>query len=390
MFAFLKDKLKKAIGSFSRKVEEEVPEKEEKKEVELEIVEQPVEEEKKVEREKVEEKAEKKKEKKPEKEKVEVKTEVFKEEKKEEEIEVDIEKELKEEGKKGIFARIKERIVTKKISEEKFEELFYELEIALMENNVAVSVIENIKEDLKKELVEKSIKRGDIEKRVRESLKESIEKLFDVEGIDLISKIKEKEGPFVIVFVGVNGSGKTTTIAKVANFILKNKLKCVLGAADTFRSGAREQLEEWGKRLKVEVVGGQYNADPASVAFDTIAKAKAHGIDAVLIDTAGRQHGNTNLMQEMKKIIKVAKPDLKIFIGEAITGNDVVEQSVKFNEVIGIDGIILTKADVDEKGGALISSSYVTKKPILYLGIGQSLNDLEKFDKDKIINGLGF
>ena len=219
-------------------------------------------------------------------------------------------------------------------------------------------------------------------------MRDSITGLFDVGKIDLLSRIKSKK-PFVIVFVGVNGSGKTTTIAKMARFCQKNNLSVVIAAGDTFRAAAIDQLEVHAKNLGIKMIKQDYGSDSAAVAFDAIKHAEATGRDVVLVDTAGRLHSNVNLMDEMKKIIRVAKPDIVLFVGESITGNDCVEQAKKFNEAIGIDGIVLAKADVDEKGGAAISVSYVTKKPILYLGTGQGYDDLAEFDSRIVIDGLG-
>lgn len=292
------------------------------------------------------------------------------------------------EQRRGFFGALSDTIFKTSLSEEKFEELFWEMEVILLENNVAVEVIELIKHNLKKELVEKKIIRGQINKIIIETLRDSLEQTFAVEQIDFIEKIKEKK-PFVIVFVGINGSGKTTTIAKIAQKLKDNKLSCVMAAGDTFRAAAIQQLEEHANNLQVKLIKHDYGSDPAAVGFDAIKYAQAHNIDCVLIDTAGRLHSNTNLVDEMKKIIRVTKPDLKLFIGEAITGNDCVEQARKFNEAIGIDGIILAKADVDEKGGAALSVSYVTGKPILYLGTGQKYSDLEEFNSEKIIEQLG-
>ncbi len=291
--------------------------------------------------------------------------------------------------KKGVFARLKEAVTTTKVSAARFDELFWELELAMLENNVAFEVINKIKEDLKKDLVEKPIKRGKVEDAVQESLRESILGLFD-EGkyIDMLKKAREKK-PYVVAFLGANGSGKTTTIAKLASMFQSKGLKCVLAAGDTWRSAAIQQLEEHANRLNVPIVKQDYGADPAAVAFDAVEMAKARGIDVVLIDTAGRQHSNANLMDEMKKIVRVAKPDLKVYIGEMIAGNDCIEQIQSFDSAVGIDAVVLSKADIDEKGGTAISVTYVTKKPILFLGMGQEYKDLEVFDKEKILNSLG-
>jgi len=308
--------------------------------------------------------------------------EVIEEEEKPEEVEEEPEK------KKGFFQKITEVISKKALSEKQFDDLFFELEVVLMENNVAVEVIEKIKQDLKQELVEKPILRRKVKDIIIETLKKSLNELFDVDKINLIEKAKEKK-PFIICFVGINGSGKTTSIAKICNLLQKNNLNCVLAAADTFRAASIEQLQLHADKLGVRMIKHDYGSDSAAVAYDAIKYAQAKKQDVVLIDTAGRLHSNVNLMDEVKKLVRVAKPDLTLFVGESITGNDCVEQAKKFNEALGIDGIILTKSDVDEKGGAAISVSYVTKKPILYLGTGQEYDDLKEFDPEIIISGIG-
>ena len=166
-------------------------------------------------------------------------------------------------------------------------------------------------------------------------------------------------------------------------------MSSVIAASDTFRAAAIHQLDEHGEKLGIKVIKHDYGSDPAAVAFDARKYAEAKKIDVVLVDTAGRLHSNVNLMDEVKKIIRVVKPNLKVFVGESITGNDCVEQSKKFNEVVGIDSIILTKADVDEKGGAAISISYITGKPIIYLGVGQGHDDLRIFDEKELVRSLG-
>src|SRR3989338_1718092 len=310
------------------------------------------------------------------------------EEQEESETEEEPEPAEKEGEKKGFFARLTETITKKTLSESAFNEIFEDLEIALLENNVAVEVIEKIKQDLKEALVDKKITRGKIEETIAFTLKKSIADLFNVKPIDLLSEAKKKK-PYVIAFVGVNGSGKTTTIAKLAYFFQQKGMKPVIVAADTFRAAAIQQLEEHANKLNVKLIKHDYGADPAAVAFDGVKYAQLKQMDVVLIDTAGRQHSNKNLQDEMKKIVKVIKPDLKVFVGESITGNDCVEQVRQFNQAINIDGIILTKVDVDEKGGAAISVSYVTGKPILYLGTGQKYEDLKPFDKKLVLGHLG-
>jgi len=367
--------------SHSVKVKEKEVKKEKEKPIEEEIVPEEKVEDKKVIEEAKEEEEEK------------IEEEVVEKPEKKIEKEKEIEKKVEEtpvKEKKGFFGKLKESFTKKTLSKEKFDDLFWDLEVSLLENNVAVEVIEKIKEDLKNALTSGKVSRLGINELIRLSLKKSISELFEVPGFDLIERIKkEKKRPFVIAFIGVNGSGKTTTLAKIANLFLNNDLKVVLAASDTFRAAAIDQLEEHAHNLGVKMISQGYNADPAAVAFDAIEHAKSKGIDIVMIDTAGRLHSNTNLMVELEKVIRVSKPDLKIFIGESITGNDCVEQAKQFDEKVGIDAIILSKADVDEKGGAAISVSYVTGKPILYLGVGQNYGDLKKFDKHKIIKSMG-
>ncbi|MBT7903166.1 signal recognition particle-docking protein FtsY [Candidatus Woesearchaeota archaeon] len=310
--------------------------------------------------------------------------------KEDDQADLEVAEEISEKKEKtGFFGKLKQKVAAKTLSESKFEDLFFELEITLLENNVAVEVIEKIKTDLKERLVDHKLNRFEIETIIMSTLKKSLNEILDFEPFDILEKVKHKK-PFVITFVGVNGCGKTTTIAKLARFFQSQQLKPVLVAADTFRAAAIQQLEEHANRLGVKMIKHDYGSDPAAVAFDGIKYAESKGLDVVLIDTAGRLQSNINLMDEMKKIMRVANPDLKIFIGESITGNDCVEQAKKFNEAVEFDGIVLSKADVDEKGGAAISVSYVTGKPVLFIGTGQSYKDLELFSRTKIMKTLGF
>jgi len=268
-----------------------------------------------------------------------------------------------------------------------FEEMFEELQLILIQNNVAYSAVESIKNSLAERLIGRTLKEVNLTKE----LKEAIESIL-INPPNFIGTIKESleiKKPFVILFAGINGSGKTTTIAKIANYLLKNKLTVCLVAADTFRAAAIQQLEEHANKLKVPIIKKDYGSDPASVGFDAITHAKKNKIDVVLIDTAGRMQNKDSLMNEIEKIARVNKPDMRIFVGESITRNDATEQAKAFNKALSLSGIILSKADVDEKGGTAISVSAVTGKPILFLGTGQTYNDLEVFDKKKLIEKLG-
>src|SRR3989339_752842 len=301
-----------------------------------------------------------------------------------------VEEKIQETQKKKSFF---EKILTGtiKISEEEFNNYSEELEMLLLENNVAFEVTEKVLGELKEKLVGKEIPRKELEQEIKNNLKEILKEIL-IEPFNIIEKIKEKSKrgePYVILFCGINGTGKTTTIAKIAHMLKQEKLSCVIAAADTFRAAAIDQIKTHGERLDTKVIAHEYGSDPASVGFDAIKYAKKNNIPCVLIDTAGRIHTATNLLREMEKIVKVCKPDTKIFVGESITGNDAIEQVKSFNDIIGIDGIILSKADIDEKGGTALSLGYTTKKPILYLGIGQEYNQIELFDKNKFLEKLG-
>ncbi len=296
--------------------------------------------------------------------------------------------EEKIEEKQGFFSKLKNKLLSSTLTQESFNEIYTDFEIDLLENNVALEVSDKIKESLSKDLVGKSFKKSDIENKILESLKNSISSIL-VEPPDLIKQIKKAEKPFKILFFGINGSGKTTSIAKLASLLKSKGFSCVLAAADTFRAASIEQLEKHAVKLNVPIIKHDYGADPAAVAFDAINHAKKNHIDIILIDTAGRMYTKSNLIKEMEKIVRITQPNLKIFVGESITGNDAVEQAKTFNEAIGIDGIILTKADVDDKAGAILSVSYVTNKPIYFLGTGQGPGDLQTFKKSDVLKHLG-
>ncbi len=303
---------------------------------------------------------------------------------------VEVKQQAVEKG--GFIKRLTKKFTTTKLDEQLFTKIWEPLEIILFENNVALPVVESIRSNLEAELIAHELKKEELERIIRDALKKSVRDLL-VEPFSLVNAVKEgikKDGrPYIILFFGINGSGKTTTIAKIAHLLQKNNLKPVLAAADTFRAASIEQLQKHGAKLGVIVIKQDYGADPAAVAYDAIQYSKAHMADVVLIDTAGRMHTQANLMREMEKITRVAKPDLRIFVGESIAGNDVVEQAKNFSNSVGIDAVVLTKAEVDEKGGAALSVGYVTKKPVLLLGVGQDYNDIKVFDKEKIIQQLG-
>lgn len=298
-----------------------------------------------------------------------------------------------EPGTKSFFKKITSKINKIKISEKEFDVYADELEMLLLENNVALEVAEKIIKKLKEDIIGKELLKKEIEEEIKDSFKEIIREIL-VDPFDIVEKVKEKiddqsKEPYVILFCGINGTGKTTTIAKIADFLKKNNLSCVIAAADTFRAASIEQIKEHGDKIGIKIISHDYGADPASVGFDAIKYAKKNFINCVLIDTAGRMHTSKNLLKEIEKISRVCKPDLKIFVGESITGNDIIEQVKSFDWAIGLDGIVLTKADIDEKGGTALSVGYITKKPILYLGTGQQYDEIEVFDKEKFIKRLG-
>jgi fused signal recognition particle receptor len=309
-----------------------------------------------------------------------------------EEIKEEIEEEKEEveekEEKKGFFSRLVKKLSTKKLSEEGFEDIFSDFGITLLENNVALDVVDKIKGSLAEDLVGKQFSKKEVEGKVMESLKSSVLDVL-MDPPDLIKQIKEKTGTYTIIFFGINGSGKTTSIAKLAHKLKKEKISCVLAAADTFRAASIEQLQHHGEKVGVKVISHSYGSDPAAVAFDAKKYAEKNGVKVVLVDTAGRMYTKTDLLREMEKIVRVSEPDLKMFVGESITGNDAIEQARKFKEAVGIDGIVLSKADVDEKAGTILSVSYVTGKPIYFLGVGQKYEDLKEFSKKDVLKNIG-
>jgi len=299
----------------------------------------------------------------------------------------------------GFFDRFKitkriKRVLGKEVvlTEEDVEEVLEELELELLEADVAYEVTEKLIQSLRDQLIGRKIgPKDDPEKVIRDALKNAIKEVLSQRTVDIYQVIEEKKKkgePTVILFVGINGTGKTTTIAKLAYLLKKRGYSVVLAAGDTFRAGAIEQLEEHGRRIGVKVVKQQRGADSAAVIYDAIEHARARGIDVVLADTAGRQATNVNLMEEIRKVVRVTKPDLVIFVGDALTGNDAIVQAEEFNRVVDFDGVVLTKVDADAKGGAALSIAYAIGKPILFLGTGQGYEDLEEFSVEWMIDKL--
>jgi fused signal recognition particle receptor len=300
----------------------------------------------------------------------------------------DDEKEEKKKSRFGFLSFIKE----KSISEKDLEDILWELELGLLEGDVAMEVANAVVETLKENLIGVKIKRSDeVFTYTYAALRKAVSKIITIDGkkmTEMLEQAKSQGKPLVVMFVGINGTGKTTTIAKIANYYLKKGYNPVVAASDTFRAGAIEQISHHTDKIGIKIIKHQKGSDPAAVAFDAIEHAKSKGKELVLIDTAGRMQTNTNLMDEMKKIKRVAKPDLVIFVGDALTGNDAVEQATKFNDTIDIDGVILTKAEADSKGGASLSISYVIQKPIMFLGIGQGYDDIIEYDPEWVLEQL--
>jgi fused signal recognition particle receptor len=282
------------------------------------------------------------------------------------------------------------KITTTELKAEKLRPVLSDFKLSLVENDVAFPVAERICDEMEKRLDGIQIKRlEDRKKIVKANLREVLlETMLTNDRVDLLMAIEEKRKkgePYVIVFVGINGTGKTTTIAKFAQFLKKKGHSVVLACSDTYRAGSIEQLEEHAKRLGVHMIKHKYGADPAAVAYDTVNHAKAHGTNVVLIDTAGRIQTNRNLMNELAKIKRIVNPDMTILTVDSLTGNDAVMQAEEFHKSVGIDATILTKVDADVKGGSALSVTYVTRKPVLFIGTGQKYEDLENFEPEKFV-----
>jgi fused signal recognition particle receptor len=291
---------------------------------------------------------------------------------------------------KSGFKGLVNKVTTTEIKAESLKPIMSDFKMSLAENDVAFPVADKICDELEKRLVGVQVKRlEDRKKIVEENLKQVLlEVMMTNVRVDLLNLANEKRKngeQLVLMFVGINGTGKTTTIAKVAQFFHDKNFSVVLAAADTYRAGSIEQLEEHAKRLGMRIIKSNYGGDPAAVAYDSVVHAKAHGINVILIDTAGRMQTNQNLMNELVKVKRVVQPDLTVLTVDSLTGNDAVMQAEEFNNAVGIDATILTKVDADVKGGSALSVTYVTRKPILFIGVGQTYKDLELFNPERFV-----
>lgn len=298
------------------------------------------------------------------------------------------------EGLRKALALFSERISTSDVLDNKTEREIDNLKLQLVENDVSVEVSEKIIEEMKKELEGVRVKRfSSPRNHLRGTLRKVLEEIIPESSpretfLELLNRKRSSGEPLVVLFVGPNGGGKTTTVVKVGRYLTKLGARVLIACSDTYRAGAIEQLKQLSDRAGIRAVSHKYGGDPASVAFDAILSAKAGSSDVVLIDTAGRTEIDKNLLEEMKKIKRVTSPDLLVYVGDSLTGNVALEQARQFDSHVGIDSIILTKIDADVKGGSAVSISYATRKPIIFLGTGQNLDDLLEFRRDEFLTSL--
>lgn len=277
----------------------------------------------------------------------------------------------------------------RRLRESVLDDVLQELQMGLLEADVALPVAEELTAKVRKSLAGKRIDKDfKIEEAIQLAFKAAVRQVLDGQKFSLKDAIEAKNATYVMMFVGINGTGKTTIIAKLASRLQKHGYTVVLAAADTFRAGAIEQLTIHADKLGCKIVKHQAGGDPAAVAYDAVEHAKARKKGIVLIDTAGRMQTNTNLMDEMKKIKRVAKPDLIVFVGDSLAGSDVVEQARRFHEAVGIDAVVLTKIDADAKGGAALSIAKAVGKPIAYVSYGQEYDEFSKFDPDWMVSRI--
>ncbi|MDO8872598.1 MAG: signal recognition particle-docking protein FtsY [Methanoregula sp.] len=274
------------------------------------------------------------------------------------------------------------------VSDKNIAQALSELELTLLESDVALPVTDAIIVNIRKNLVGKHRKIGEsVDAMVVRALKTA---LLDVlgKGFDLKEYITTRPRPVKILFTGVNGTGKTTSIAKIGSYLHKQGFSVVIGAGDTYRAGAIEQIAVHAERIGIKIIQHKEGADPSAVLFDTVQYAISHKIDVVLADTAGRFHTKSNLMNQLEKIKRVMKPDLVVYVDEAVAGNDAVIRAAEFDRTVGADAIVLTKADMDSRGGAAISITHTIGKPLMFLGVGQGYDDIIPFDPVGVVDEL--
>ncbi|MFW5902814.1 MAG: signal recognition particle-docking protein FtsY [archaeon] len=304
-----------------------------------------------------------------------------------------LEEEKKLEAKPSLETKIKKKVKRKTtIKEKDIEEMLENLRLSLLASDVSLEVSDDIKEEIKDNLEGKEIKSNQsLTKITKNTIRKVLGKHLKEPDLYLDEEIKENketDEPYIVLFLGPNGHGKTTTIAKTCKMLQDQGMEVVLAAADTFRAASIEQLEKWSKKLDVKLIKHDYGSDPAAVCYDAKKHAETKNKDVVLVDTAGRSELDKNLMQQLEKIKKVVNPNHTMYVTEAVAGNAAVEQAKKFNQKIGVDGFTVTKVDTDAKGGCLLSISSITEKPIYYMGTGQNLDDLKRFKKEWFINNI--
>ena len=285
------------------------------------------------------------------------------------------------------------KISQKGLSDKDVTQILDEFLLVLVENDVAYSVAKRICDNLQTKLKQIQVKRfGDSTESakavLREILLEVLQGSGDVKFFETLNRCRTEHRPAIVLFVGVNGTGKTSSIAKIGHLLLADGFSVIIAAADTYRTGSIEQIEEHARRIGIRIIKHDYGGDAAAVAFDAVNYAKAHSVNAVLIDSAGRMQTNKNLLEEMKKLARVAKPDLTVLVVDALTGNDAVEQGRIFSEAVTIDGVILTKLDADAKGGSAISMATIIGKPILFATVGQNYEDLMPFNPNQMVSKI--
>jgi fused signal recognition particle receptor len=274
------------------------------------------------------------------------------------------------------------------VSEKDISDALSELEMTLLTSDVALPVTDAIIAHVRGNLIGKHRKIGQsVDALVVGALKSALLEVLGT-GFSLVEFVKAHDRPVKILFTGVNGTGKTTTVAKIGAYLKKQGFSVVIGAGDTYRAGATEQISVHAERIGIKIIQHQEGADPSAVLFDSVQYAVSHKLDVVLADTAGRFHTKSNLMNQLEKIRRVMKPDLIVYVDEAVAGNDAVIRAAEFDRTVGADAIVLTKADMDSRGGAAISIAHTIGKPLMFLGTGQRYEDIIPFEPAKVVEEL--